>query len=249
MKSGCGPSEMITDQEREDKLVRVQQGKYYGHPNPKRAAYLNDPRQCVWRNPTEPTSDVYESPLSMQLSSAAGLIEYTGDYFDKQLRFNLLHVKYKSSIRRTVLSPDGLGVNELTQPALELAGGGGLDIAQAPNGNLIEIRYNSGDIFVQRPIEATTTALKVYTVFPSRGGLAGGTLLRLYGANFGTSSSPTVTVGSSNCPIVAVTWTNTYLECTLPGGSNTGGALDVVVTSSASSSYVFERGYRYIAGF
>jgi IPT/TIG domain len=245
MKTGCGPSEFITDQEREDKLVHVQQGKYYGHPNPKRAAYFNDPRQCVWRNPTaEPSSAVYESPLSMQLSSAGGLIEYTGEYFGKQLRGDLLHTKYKSTIRRTVLSPDGLSVSEFTKPALELVGSGGLDLAQAPNGNLIEIRYNSNQIWIQQPKEPATRVLKVYTVFPSRGGLAGGTPLRLYGANFGTS--PTVAVGARNCPIVVGTLTNTYLECTLPGGT---GMVDVAVTVSGSTVYTFERGYRYIQGF
>jgi hypothetical protein len=47
--------------------------------------YFNDPRQYVRRNPTEPSSAVYESPLSMQLSSAGVLMESTGVYFGKQL--------------------------------------------------------------------------------------------------------------------------------------------------------------------
>jgi hypothetical protein len=37
-----------------------------------------------------------------QLSSAGGLMEYTGEHFGKQLRGNLLHTKYKSSRRHTV---------------------------------------------------------------------------------------------------------------------------------------------------
>jgi hypothetical protein len=45
---------------------------------------------------------VYESLLSIQLSSAGGLMEYTGEHFGKQLRGNLLHSKYKSSRHRTV---------------------------------------------------------------------------------------------------------------------------------------------------
>jgi hypothetical protein len=45
---------------------------------------------------------VYESPLSIQLSSAGGLMEYTGEHIGKQLRGNLLHTKYKSSRRLTV---------------------------------------------------------------------------------------------------------------------------------------------------
>jgi IPT/TIG domain len=242
MKNGCDPSDLIDDQQREDKLVLVQKGKYFGHPNPRRAAYFQDPRQCVWRNPTEVTSADYEAPIAMQLSSAAGIIEYTADYFNGQLRGNLLHVKYKSTIRRTVLSPDGLSVNSLSKPAISLVGSSGLDVAQAPNGNLIEMRYSASTIFVQKPTEAASTVLKVYTVFPNRGGLAGGTLLKLYGANFGTN--PTVTVGTNACPKVVGKFTNTYIECTLPGGR---GTVDVVVTSG-SASYTFERGYRYIVG-
>jgi IPT/TIG domain len=242
MKVGCDPSDMIEDQEREDKLVIVRQGKYYGHPNPRRAAYFQDPRQCVWRNPTEATSADFEAPIAMQLSSADGIIEYTADYFNKQLRGNLLHVKYKSSIFRTVLSSDGLAVHPLTRPALSLVGKNGLDLAQAPNGNLIEMRYTTNSIFVQKPTEAASSVLKVYSVFPTRGGLAGGTLLKIYGVNFG--SNPAVTIGSSSCPIVAGSSTPTYIECTIPGGR---GAFDVVVTSG-SASYTFERGYRYIVG-
>lgn len=242
MKTGCDPSDLLDDQQREDKLVLVQQGKYYGHPNPRRATYFQDPRQCVWRNPTDATSADFEAPLAMQLSSAAAIIEYTADYFNGQLRGNLLHVKYKTSIRRTVLSPDGLSVNSLSKPALILVGSSGLGVAQAPNGNLIELRYNSNVIFVQRPTEAATTALKIFSVFPNRGGLAGGTLLKIYGVNFG--SNPTVFVGSGACPIVVATFTPTYIECTLPGGS---GTVDVAV-SSGSASYTFARGYRYIVG-
>ena len=242
MKSGCDPSDIIDDQQREDKMVIVQQGKYYGHPNPRRAAYFQDPRQCIWRNPTEVTSADYEAPIAMQLSSAAGIIEYTADYFNGQLRGNLLHVKYKSTIRRTVLSPDGLSVNPLSRPALPLVGSSGLDVTQAPNGNLIEFRYSGNTIFVQKPTEAASPVLKVYTVFPNRGGLAGGTPLKIFGSNFG--SNPTVSMGTNICNIIGGTATPTYIECTIPGGS---GTVDVVVTSG-STSYTFERGYRYIAG-
>jgi IPT/TIG domain len=106
-------------------------------------------------------------------------------------------------------------------------------LAQALNGNLIEIRYNTGQIWCQRPNEPAVSVLKVDTVFPSRGGLEGGTRLRLYGANFGTS--PIVTVGATNCPIVVGTLTNTYLECALPGGA---GTVDVVVTVAGSIVYI-----------
>jgi hypothetical protein len=41
------------DQYQSDRVVHVVQDAYYGHPNLKRAATLNDPRQCVWRRNSE----------------------------------------------------------------------------------------------------------------------------------------------------------------------------------------------------
>jgi IPT/TIG domain len=243
MKIGCSDSDLLADQQREDKLVHIMQNKYYGHPNPKRATHDNDPRQCVWRNPTEPTSASYEAPIGVILSSATGIIEYKADHFNRQLRGNLIFVKYKSGLRRTVLSSDGLSANPLTIPGIALIGTGGLDVTQAPNGNLIEVRYITNSIFVDRPVEAPAALLKVSSVFPSRGGVAGGTILRVYGSNFGVS--PTINVGSRNCPIVFGTMSAIYMECTLPGGRV--GLVDVSVTSN-SGTYVFQKGYRYITG-
>ena len=242
MKVGCGPSDLLADQQREDKLVHLIKDRYYGHPNPKRATYHNDPRQCVWRNPTEPTSANYQSPLGVILSSATGIIEYQADHFNGQLRGNLIHVKYKKELLRTVLSADGLTANPLTIPGLSLLGQNGLDVAQAPNGNLIEARYTTSSLHVSRPIEAATAAIRVSSVFPTRGGLAGGTLLRVYGLNF--DASATVTVGGINCPIVGPV-TSSFLQCTLPGRPV--GSYDIVVTAIAGT-YTFQKGYRYIVG-
>ena len=241
MKVGCGPSDLLDDQEREDKLNRLVQGNYYGHPNMKRAVRDNDSRQCVWRHPTEPSSANYEAPLSVELSSATGLIEYKADHFNRQLRGNLLHIKYKSSVLRTVLSPDGLSVNTLSMPGISLVGRNGLDLAQAPNGNLIEVRYLNSSLWVDVPIEPPTTSLIVNSVFPSRGSQVGGTRLRIYGRNFG--ASPAVTIGLSNCPIVGVP-SASYIECTLPGGTG----LQSVKVASGAASYTFQKGYRYIVG-
>jgi IPT/TIG domain/Glucose / Sorbosone dehydrogenase len=242
MKVGCGPSDLLTDQQREDKLVRLIKDKYYGHPNPKRATVLQDPRQCVWRNPTEPTSANYQSPIGVVLSSATGIIEYQADHFNGQLRGNLIHVKYKKELLRTVLSEDGLTANPLTLPGLTLLGQNGLDVAQAPNGNLIEVRYTTSSLFLSQPLESATAAIRVGSVFPTRGSLAGGTTLRVYGLNFGTSA--TVTVGGISCPIVGAV-TNTFLQCTLPGRPE--GLYDIAVTAIAGT-YTFQKGYRYITG-
>ena len=81
-----------------------------------------------------------------------------------------------------------------------------------------------------------------YNSFEFGGGLAGGTLLRVYGLNF--DASATVTVGGINCPIVGPV-TSSFLQCTLPG--RPGGSYDIVVTAIAGT-YTFQKGYRYIVG-
>ena len=242
MKVGCSSSDLLADQQREDKLLHVMPGKYYGHPNPKRATYHNDARQCYWRDPNEPTTNDYQAPVGVLLSSAAGMIEYQAEHFDGQLRGNLIHAKYKGGLLRTVLLEDGLSANPLTIPGLSLLGREGLDVAQAPNGNLVEARYLANSIWLSRPLETSTAAIRVGSVFPTRGGLAGGTLLRVYGLNFDTSV--TVTVGGSSCPIVGAV-TNTFFQCRLPGRS--AGSYDIVVTAFAGT-YKFQKGYRYISG-
>jgi IPT/TIG domain len=242
MRTGCGPSDFISGQEREDKLVHIMKDKYYGHPNSKRATYDNDPRQCVWREPTEKTSTNFQAPLGVVLSSNTGVIEYNGDHFNRQLRGNLIHVKYKDALFWTLLNPDGLTVNPLTLPGIKLVGRDGLDVAQAPNGNLIEVRYVGNAIYVSRPVESPTAAIRVGTVFPTRGSVAGGTKLRVYGLNFGTNAN--VTIGGSLCPIVGLV-TNTYFQCTVPGRPV--GMYDVVVSAEAGT-YTFQKGYRYITG-
>ena len=223
--------------------MHIKRNKYYGHLNHKSVSHDKDKRQCVWSNPTEATSSDFQEPLGVLLSSATGIIEYKSDHFDKQLRHNLIHVKYKSGLYRSVLISDG--------PGIPLVGGTGLDVTQAPNGNLIEVRYISNRIFVSRPIEPKDSTLKVYSVFPSRGSVVGGTKLKIFGANFGQNGT-SISVGKRDCPILAAVMTvdTSYVECLLPGG-NSDTLVDIVVISNAlnrSQSYTFAKGYRYIDG-
>jgi len=125
-----------------------------------------------------------------------------------------------------------------------LAGGKGLDVTQAPDGSLIEARFEDMALFGYKPKEAGTSSVVVKSVWPYRGGQAGGSTLTVYGKNFNKNGgAPTVTVGGSNC---AVQWSNNdKLLCTLPGGS---GTVDIIVTVNGESSN-FKSGYRYVRGF
>jgi hypothetical protein len=85
----------------------------------------------------------------------------------------------------------------------------------------------------------------VFSIFPTRGGRAGGTILKIYGINFGIN--PTVTIGNNHCPITTFMNDNSsYIECTIPGGI---GLVDVIVVDTyKNQSYTFSKGYRYIDG-
>jgi IPT/TIG domain/Glucose / Sorbosone dehydrogenase len=246
MSKGCN-GESIEDQKRDDEILLLEKGKYYGSPNLKRASYFNDPRQCVWRGPEEPDSINHTAPLMTQGSSIDGILEFHGNHFSGQLRHNLVYIRYNgiNNIRRIALTDDGRAVlPSLNKKGIPMnIGNLGLDLTQAPNGNLVEMRYSSSTVFYFQPLEPETTSLIAKTCWPRRGGFSGGTPLSIYGVNFNTRS-PTVmvTVGGSNCPVTMVS--EKRVDCILPGGV---GTVDIVVTNGDATS-TFEKGYRYISG-
>jgi IPT/TIG domain/Glucose / Sorbosone dehydrogenase len=246
MSKGCN-GESIDDQKRDDEILLLEKGKYYGSPNLKRASYFNDPRQCVWRGPEEADSINHTAPLITHQSSIDGILEFHSNHFNGQLRYNLVYIRYNGlkNIHRIVLTADGRAVlPSLNKKGLKMnIGNLGLDLTQAPNGNLVEMRYASSNVFYYKPVEPATTALIAKTCWPHRGRSSGGSTLSIYGVNFNTRSpTVTVTVGGSNCPVTMVTATR--VDCTLPGGV---GTVDIVVQNGAATS-TFQRGYRYISG-
>ena len=166
---GCG-GQFIADVETEDKINLLVAGKYYGHPNAKRAAVHNDTRQCVWRSPTSQSDASYNNPLIIMKSSTDGIIEYQADHFGKQMRGNLIASKYTAGLFRVILSADGQTVISQSNPPLTMQlGDQGLDVTQAPNGNLIKVRLGSN--------------LCANAVFPCRGGVAYSIALTGYGVH------------------------------------------------------------------
>jgi glucose/arabinose dehydrogenase len=154
MMTGCGANQNIEDAQRSDAIILVQKGNYYGHPNPKRAAYFNEPRQCVWRTGLSGGDASYTAPLLMPSSARTGIFEFHGNHFGGQLNGNLIIAKYESSnsISRVILNEDGSSVvPESTQVIPMEIGNQSLDITQAPNGNIIDIAYTIDKISVIQP--------------------------------------------------------------------------------------------------
>jgi glucose/arabinose dehydrogenase len=247
MMTGCGPNQDIADGQRDDELNLITKGNYYGHPNPKRAEFFNDTRQCVWRGAEVKTTANNTGALLVASSARTGMVEFHGNHFGGQLRGNLIMVNYgaSDSISRAILNEDGTKVIiESIQLIKMNIGYNSLDVTQAPNGVLIDIRYNADSIFYYKPKEPNTTQLTVTTAFPRRGPAAGGNTLHIYGSNLVVSGGPVtkVTVGGTNCPITSSS--EPEIDCTLPGGF---GAVDIVVSIGESIS-TFEKAYRYISG-
>jgi IPT/TIG domain len=247
MMTGCGEGQAIVGQTTWDKFLYVEPTKYYGHAHPYRAKFFNDSRQCVWRSPFSPTSENFQRPMLYAPSSQVGMFEFTGNHFGGQLRGNLMTVHYQATkdTTRLILSDDGTSLHPLAPYLIKMGiGTKGLDHTQAPNGNIIELRYAINEIHYNRPVEPATTELVVNTIFPVRGPTAGGNTVSLYGENFGING-PTVTVkiGNAACTNVVVI-SSQHLDCTIPGGT---GHNDVVVTNGAASSTI-PKGYRYVTG-
>jgi IPT/TIG domain len=155
-------------------------------------------------------------------------------------------VKYgsSSSLSRIILNADGTDVIPQSKKVIPMnIGFDGLDVAQAPNGNLIELRYGIREIAYFQPKQAATTQLIVTSIYPRRGGISGGTTLSIYGVNLDSNGpDPLVMIGNVECPRTSVSMTR--IDCTLPGGF---GMMDITVTNGAMT-YTFSKGYRYISG-
>jgi IPT/TIG domain len=155
-------------------------------------------------------------------------------------------MKYKAvaNIFRVILNADGSAPVASSLKGIPLnVGDSGLDLTQAPNGNLIEISYSNNSLFVHVPVEPLSDELEIKCAHPRRGPNSGNQVLTIFGINFlKDGPNPIVMVGDRNCPIKKKT--NTQIECTLAGGV---GTVDVVVTNGNSKSE-FKRGFRFISG-
>jgi hypothetical protein len=133
------------------------------------------------------------------------------------------------------------GITLSTAP--EGGGDDGLDVTQAPNGNLILGKFGVNAVDVLVPLELPITVVRVVGVFPRRGPLTGGTQINVFGNNFG--SEATVLLGGKPCSNVQVISTS-KIVCKIPIGGSLG-TVDLSVSMNGGSS-TLSRAYRYIRG-
>jgi len=249
LSTGCGEGEEAPGITQQDKLLLLERGEYYGHPNRQRGG--KDPRQCSWRAASEASEDSYTQPLAVIPSSSDGIIEFQSNHFAGQARGNLIVSKYLGGLYRYVLARDGKGI--VKAPIVEMIPDEGLHVRQGPDGTLYTANFKQRAVRAFEPVDSTE-GLRIMSVFPRRGNVAGGSILHIYGkglwagifAELLNLFASEVKVGGRVCQVI---WRfDNKISCILPGG--TAGAVDVEVRIGlwSPSTTTFEAGFRYITG-
>jgi glucose/arabinose dehydrogenase/N-acetylneuraminic acid mutarotase len=174
--------------EQPDILVRLMQGKYYGHPNPYRSGD-GWSRECVFKDGSyqgvAPLPNYTPPMRNLGLNkSADGTIEYKSNAFNGALKGELLIANYSvgDDITRIKLSADGTSV----VAAKQLAGGfnNPLPLAEGPDGTIYVGEMGAGRVtaLVPRDSGSWTTKQSAPAAVVDAGGTAlGGKLYMVAG--------------------------------------------------------------------
>lgn len=234
---------------RQDKIMWVKEGKFYGHPNIQRSVILGVD-ECAYIDPLtgktpppgkKPAPANYEPRLVMVKSPVTGVLEYGGNEFCGQLRGTLLISKPSGS--ETFALKLGANGKAIGSP-YSLIKEGGLSVVEDSIGSLIFPNYFSeptGGFVVLKPLVTNRAGLHISGVTPYRHGKKGGNQLHIGGRGF--SASSIVTVGGKTCS--SVRQTGTLIVCKVP--AHTGGALSVDVSvKNGTSSVILKQAVLYM---
>lgn len=235
----------VTGFDRPDKVLKIVQGAWYGHPNLNRGEcqYI-DPftDKDPLNNPPDPSRN-YHGEISTLKSSVDGICEYTASHFGEQLKGDIIISSY---------APSGVGIvyrmkpNEA--PVTLDAEWSALSVAQGYWGELIFPRVNKKVINILTPDYPFPSGLSVRVVTPFRGPKAGGLLVTITGHGFG-HGNPQVHFDGSPCQVdlrtVGETTRGSILRCTTPP-TNGKSLVDVSVSIDGQISTI-QNGFMYTA--
>lgn len=228
---------------REDKLILLQQGKYYGHANLPRG-------ECTWIDPltdlaadgkTRPPRN-YVSPLTMFPASATSVAEYHAVHFCEAMRGDLVVStfrgvqtwRYPLKSAKAGVVPRMFSTGEGNPELLAL--GGGISFVEDHFGTLVFPRLTTKDVgtLVPRAPSTPATDTTVVGVWPRVLPRSGGAVLYVGGVHFDPRSS--VTVGGARCETKVRTKDGREIQCVVPpkrAGTKDDEKLDVVVTNNS----------------
>lgn len=206
-----------------DKLFRVKEGKYHGHPNMNRRECLHYPDSAV------------QPIFSRVRSSTNGIIEYRSNTFGGEIKGNLYMSRF--SIQNSGLVAQAkLGADGNLIPnggyAANFLSSSGLSLVEGPRGELVMPRVYQSEIIINFPVYPAPDVTFMLGVHPKQGPAFGGTRVVISGHNFGTE--PSAVFGDKPCGNV-VTIDDESFSCVTPPGSNNQ-QVAVVVTGKSGDS-------------
>eukprot|EP00172_Hildenbrandia_rubra_P000746 Plantae.Rhodophyta-Hildenbrandia_rubra.ctg1412.p2 GENE.Plantae.Rhodophyta-Hildenbrandia_rubra.ctg1412~~Plantae.Rhodophyta-Hildenbrandia_rubra.ctg1412.p2 ORF type:complete len:1364 (+),score=308.33 Plantae.Rhodophyta-Hildenbrandia_rubra.ctg1412:7341-11432(+) len=229
--TGCNAGDEVKDQTNPDKILQLKKGKYYGSPNRNRGECIFiDDKGKTPSGASPPASLNYELPLAVVKSSTNGIMEYTANTFQGQLRGKLYATKFagggsgKGQIWEMGLKGDG---SLASGPSGFFDFESGLSVVQGRRGEIIMPKVQQSKIIILKPSYPEPAAVTVIAVTPFRGAKGGGTEVIITGHNFG--AAPTATFGGKACTSVTAV-TDTSFKCITPAGS---GLVDVDVSGAS----------------
>lgn len=214
----CTEHQTLPAKSFDDKLCKVLQGRYVGHPNRNRGR--DDSRQCTFREPSEPSDSFYQAPIATFESSTDGIVEYTASLFDGQLKGNLLCSKYSTEesagrLFRVQLDGDG----ELANGPDEMWPSSGLSIMMSPWGQVLMARVYKKEIMMLNPSYQKGVTPMLIAVMPFRGSVKGGNTVLVTGDSFG--ADPVALFGGKECTDVSdVASDGRSFKCKVPAGES-----------------------------
>lgn len=224
---------------RPDKLVLLNHGSYYGHPNLQRSVHLGI-NECAYVDPLTgktppPKRDSppkrYRHQVALLESPVTGLLEYGGNHFCASLRGNLIFSKLKArGTFTTAVNDNGIPV----ETAYMLSMDGGLSVVEDSSGALVFGKFvaNPTDGFiVLKPRVSVTSKLLVWNAVPYRHGMKGGTKIHIGGNGF--TSNAVVRIGGKLCSIVKISTIS--IVCKVPSKSRASSLADLTVEVATAS--------------
>lgn len=226
-----------------DSLVLVRRNSYFGFPNRARGS-AGDARQCTYHSPTETSRNGFTAALATFDASTNGLIEYTANTFEGQMKGDLLASKYavggRGKLYRIPLDAAGAKVRSGVS---ELAMYSALSIAMNPFGSLIMPRVQQANIAVLVPDEGgyEGNGPGITAVLPNRGPKSGGNQVSVTGYNIVEGAK--VYFGDKLSKVVRRSFNENWILCKVPAGE---GSVQVVIETTHGQTKTIHSDYHYL---
>lgn len=216
-----------------DKLFRVEELKFHGHPNLNRRECQHYPSSAV-----KPIMDDIQS-------STDGVVEYRSNTFGGVLKGDLLLSKLATPKNGGRVSHVQLNMDGKIRPngfVPEFYTESGVGVVEGPRGELVMGRVYRAEVLVVYPTYKTPSRTFLIGVHPKQGPSFGGARVLISGHRFGTN--PRATFGGSYCTDVHVIDDESF-TCLTPFAPKKGAKVQVRVEGATGLSPSYGSDYWY----